>query len=58
MSPDAPHEQRPAPRRIEFPDVEEIEFEDPPTARLGRSAPAGRRPPEPDADANANANDD
>jgi hypothetical protein len=50
MSPDTSRDQRPAPRRIEFPDVEEIEFEDPPTARLGRSAPAGHRPPEPDED--------
>jgi hypothetical protein len=50
MSPDASRDQRPAPRRIEFPDVEEIEFEDPPTARLERSAPASRRPPKPDAD--------
>jgi hypothetical protein len=34
-------------RPIEFPDLDEIEFQDPPTARLGRSAPAGRRPPPP-----------
>jgi hypothetical protein len=37
---------RPSRRRVEFPDLDEIEFEDPPTARLGRSAPAGRRRPE------------
>jgi hypothetical protein len=49
-APDAPGEQRPARRRIEFPDIDEIEFEDPPTARLGRSAPAGRRPPGSDDD--------
>ncbi len=47
-APDPSRDERPARRRIEFPDIDEIEFEDPPTARLRRSAPAGRRPPSSD----------
>ncbi|HEY3728871.1 MAG TPA: hypothetical protein VGL51_16960 [Solirubrobacteraceae bacterium] len=37
-------EQRQSRRPVQFPSMSEIDFEDPPTARLGRSAPGTRRP--------------
>ena len=41
-------DERPGGRGLGFPDLEEIELEDPPTARFGRTRPSGKPAPDPD----------